>query len=79
MQHAGKMMEEAPQEYAAVREIFIRYRKNNIDLAGSTTFTVFDARQQMMLATHTSVCRPVEDPDRTGAALDRGTSYRVCS
>ena len=55
MQHAGKMMEEAPQEYAAVREIFIRYRKNNIDLAGSTTFTVFDARQQMMLATHTSV------------------------
>jgi len=54
MQHTGQMIDDAPQEDATIREIFIRYRNNRMDLTGSATFTVFDARQEMMLATHTS-------------------------
>lgn len=54
-QHTGPMMDDAPREYGAIREIFLRHREERLALSGSTTFTVFDARQDMMRATGTSV------------------------
>jgi hypothetical protein len=54
-QHTGELMEDAPVEYAGIRDIFLRYRNQRISLSGSPAFAVFDAREEMMRTTGTSV------------------------
>jgi 4-amino-4-deoxy-L-arabinose transferase-like glycosyltransferase len=54
-QHTVKFIDDAPPEYASIRDTLIRYRDDRIRTTGSASFAVFDARQSLLQATGTSV------------------------
>ncbi len=54
-QHTITMIDDAPPEYASIRDTLLRYRDDRIRGTGSASFAVFDARQSLMQATGTSV------------------------
>ncbi len=50
-QHSGAVMEYAPDEYARVRDIYLRYRAPRIERTGSHTMTIWEAYPEMMRET----------------------------
>jgi len=49
--HSGAFMEKAPDEYAELRDIYLKYREQKINETGSHTMTIFVARHEMMRET----------------------------
>jgi len=45
--HSGGFMELAPEEYASVRDIYLDYRKRNIELDGTHSMTIWRAIPEM--------------------------------
>lgn len=49
--HSGAFMEKAPDEYAELRDIYLKYRAQKIEETGSHAMTIFIARHEMMQKT----------------------------
>jgi 4-amino-4-deoxy-L-arabinose transferase-like glycosyltransferase len=50
-QHSGAVMEDAPDEYATVRDIYLKYREPRKQRTGSHSMTIWEAYPEMMEAT----------------------------
>lgn len=50
-QHSGAVMEDAPDEYATVRDIYLKYREPRRQRTGSHSMTIWEAYPEMMEAT----------------------------
>jgi hypothetical protein len=48
MNHVGMFFEDAPDEYAAIRDVYIRYRDQKIAATGTQANTIWDAAPEMM-------------------------------
>lgn len=46
--HSGAFMEEAPEKYAQVRDIYLKYRQQKLAQTGSHHMTVFWAREELL-------------------------------
>lgn len=46
--HSGRFIEKAPDEYATIRDIFVKYREKKIAETGGSQMTIFEARDELM-------------------------------
>jgi uncharacterized membrane protein YhaH (DUF805 family) len=49
--HSGAIIERAPDEFATLRDIYLKYRAEHIAVFGTHRMTIFDARPEMMART----------------------------
>ena len=50
-QHSGAVMEDAPDEFALIRNIYLKYRAPRVERTGSHTMTIWEAYPEMMRET----------------------------
>lgn len=76
-QHSGAVMEQAPEQYAVVRDIYLKYREPRVRETGSHSMTIWEAYAEMMEATGQTFPQLSETLGRlsTGLLLSHPKAY----